>query len=76
MKCYLRYQSDYLAQAEACRSIAEAKHKYLCAAQQLDRYGQKIEATIHIPTASGELLEYPDYLLSLSPKGKLVCEEC
>ena len=75
MKCYLRYQADYLADSEPCRSIAEAKDKFTQTALELDRYGQKIEATIHIPT-SGELHEYPDYLLSLSPKGKLVCEEC
>ena len=76
MKCYLRYQADYLADAEACRSIAEAKAKFHQTAQQLDRYGQKIEATIHIAPALSEAAEYPDYLLSLSPKGKLVCEEC
>ena len=76
MKCYLRYQADALADAEACRSIAEAKEKFTQAALQLDRYGQKIEATIHIAPALTEAAEYPDYLLSLSPNGRLICEEC
>lgn len=75
MKCYLRYQGEYLAQAEACRSISEAKHKFQCAAQQLAGFGQRIEATIHIPRA-GELHEYPDYALSLGDKGNIKRERC
>lgn len=69
--CYLRYESDSLDNAEMHASMASACSKFLKTAKDLDRYGQRIEASIHIAAAKEELNEYPDYVLSLGPRGGL-----
>lgn len=43
-------------------------------ARELARYGQSIEASIHIADNRDELDEYPDYVLSLGSRGGLVKE--
>ena len=69
--CYLRMGGDALADAEPCRSLAVARASYMAAARELDRYGQKITATVHIATSLAAAAEYPDYLLELGARGGL-----
>lgn len=72
--CYLRIANDDINEATRCRSIAYAKGEFMAAAQELDGYGQRIEASIHIADTWDEVDEYPDYVLSLGPRGGLKCE--
>ena len=69
--CYLRYQFDSLANAKMHASMASACSEFLKTAKDLDRYGQRIESSIHIAATKEELDEYPDYVLSLGPRGGL-----
>ena len=69
--CYLRMGDDALADAELCHSLAVAGDTYMTAGRELDRYGQKITATLHIATSLAAAAEYPDYLLELGPRGGL-----
>jgi hypothetical protein len=73
--CFLREGSDYLADAVEHGTIASAQDSYLRSAKELAGYGQKHDATIHIAKSVEELNEYPDYVLSLGPKGGLVCQK-
>lgn len=79
VKCYLRQGDDYLEDAKLMPSLQAAKDEFESTARELDRFGQKIEATIHIydpRVMNGALFchEYPDYVLSLGPKGGLRCD--
>lgn len=69
MICFLRMGGDYLDDAIRCPSIAYAKAEFAAAATELDLYGQHIEASIHIAASKDQLAEYPDYVLSLGPRG-------
>jgi hypothetical protein len=53
----------------AFETKAGAIFHYRCVAEELAQYGQSIEATIHIAQHSDALVEYPDYVLSLGPRG-------
>ena len=72
--CYLREGSDYLSEARKFNTIGNAKETFRRSAEELEGYGQKHEATIHVAESKDELAEYPDYVLSLGPNGGLVCE--
>lgn len=76
-KCYLRYQGDFLSDAELMPSINEAKATFERTARELDRYGQKIKATLHLYDHgvhdAPHCLEYPDYVLSLSKNLNVIC---
>jgi hypothetical protein len=45
-------------------------------AEDLDRFGQAIEASVHVAPKRAEIAEYPDYVLSLGPRGGLKVERC
>jgi hypothetical protein len=72
--CYLRIGSDYLDDAVRYPTLGAAKDAYRDCAYQLDRFGQSIEASIHIAPSKAELAECPDFVLTLGPRGGLVCE--
>ena len=76
-KCYLRYQGDLLSDAELMPSIKEAKATFGRTALELDRYGQKIAATIHLYDHgvhdAPHCHEYPEYVLSLSRRLNVIC---
>lgn len=74
MAYYLRMGSDYLEQASKFGSKANALHAFETAARELDRYGHRIEASLHIADRKDDLQEYPDFILSLGPRGGLRCE--
>lgn len=69
--CYLRMGNDPLEEAILFPSIAEACDEFLDTARELARYGQRIEASIHIADNFYEVAEYPDYVLALGPRGGL-----
>jgi len=72
MKVYLRIGDDPLEDAQPHRSKAEAIAAYADVARELARYDQRIEATIHVAKTAEELTEYPDWVLTLSPRGAVV----
>lgn len=67
--CYLRVGNDYLEDSQRCPSIAYAVREFQVIAVELARYGQEIEASVHVAASKDELQEYPDYVLSLGPRG-------
>lgn len=76
MICFLRMANDYLEEAEKCSSIAGAVRAFEHTARELARYGQYTEAAIHIAKTLDEVVEYPDYVLSLGPRGGVRKQRC
>jgi len=66
---FLRMGSDDLDQACRYRTRADAVAAYGDAARELADYGQAIDASVHIAPTRAELVEYPDLVLSLGPRG-------
>ena len=64
MKCFLRIGDDCLEDATQHKSLAQAESAYRKVAEELGRYGQAIEATIHIAKTINEVVEYPDFVLT------------
>jgi hypothetical protein len=74
--CYLRVGGDTLDEAEACDSKASAIRRFQSIAEDLDRFGQEITGEIHYANSKAELQEYPDFALSLGPRGGVRVEPC
>jgi hypothetical protein len=66
---FLRIGEDYLDDARAYRTKRGAVAAYGRVARELDQYGQTIEASIHIAPRPADAVEYPDFVLSLGPRG-------
>ena len=66
---FLRMGSDDLDQATRFRTRADAVAAYGYAARELAEYGQDLDASIHLAPTRAELVEYPDLVLSLGPRG-------
>jgi hypothetical protein len=66
---FLRIGSDYLEEAAAYRRKSSAVAVFAEQARELARYDQRLEASIHIADSRDELAEYPDFVLSLGPRG-------
>jgi hypothetical protein len=71
-KCFLRIGNDTLDEAKPRSSLASAERYFRYVAEDLDRFGQEIDATIHIADSRAELVEDADYHLALGPRGGLV----
>lgn len=75
MHCYLRFAQDYPEDAKPFPSVKAAIEEYQRVALELDRFGQRIEATIHYRDErqhdEPKCAEYPDYVLSLTPSGNV-----
>jgi len=65
-----------LADADAYDTKAAACRAYMRTAEELADYGQDIEASLHIAPSADAVAEYPDFVLSLGPRGGLICERC
>lgn len=76
MRCYLRIDSDTLEEAQAYPSIKAAVDVYTATATELAGYGQECVASIHLAITREDLQEYPDFVLSLGPKGGVRRERC
>lgn len=66
---FLRIDNDYLEDAKAFQTKQGAVRRFLIVARELDRYGQACTATVHVARSKDELVEYPDWVLSLGPRG-------
>lgn len=71
---YLRYQDEALEEAKGYQSKGAAVDAFERTARDLDRFGQRIEASLHFGERD-TLAEYPDFVLSLGPRGGLHCEK-
>jgi len=74
MPYYLCIGNDPLDVAARHTSKRAALAAFHVVAEELARYGQAIEGTIHIAERRSECAEYPDFVLSLGPRGGLRCE--
>lgn len=68
---FLRIGTDDLERARPYRTRAAALGAFSDVARELDQYGQAIDATVHRAPSRAELAEYPDFVLSLGPRGGL-----
>lgn len=74
MHIYLRVDTDPLECAQRYASKAAATRAYAECAHNLNRFGQRVGATLHYGDSLDELYEYPDFVLSLGPRGGIRCE--
>lgn len=61
---FLRFADEYLEDAQGFKTLREAREAYEEVAEELYRYGQAIEATVHVAKCIDEVAEYPDCLFS------------
>jgi hypothetical protein len=66
---FLRIGNDYLEDSRAYQTKRGAVAAFGRVARDLARYGQAIEASIHIAPRPADTVEYPDFVLSLGPRG-------
>lgn len=65
---------DTLEEAKRYLSKLDAVLAFESEARQLWRIGQSIEASLHYARNRDALQEYPDFVLSLGPRGGVKCE--
>lgn len=70
---YLRMGCDPVEKAIRMDSKASAIEAYRTAAQELAQYEQSLEGAIHLAECRDELVDYPDFVLSLGPRGGVRC---
>ena len=66
---FLRIGTDTLGEALAYHSKREAVAAFGRVARELDQYGQTIDATVHMAPRPSAVVEYPDFILTLGPRG-------
>lgn len=71
---FLRIGDDSLDDVIECRTLKDARLEYADVALELDRYGQKISASVHIAERADDCAEYPDYILELGPRCGINCQ--
>jgi hypothetical protein len=81
MKCYLRIGGDSIEDSSPCESISDAVGEYRRYVEDVLRFQDTAdEAAIHIPdndkgsvaarpNPRDRLCDYPDYVLSVGPRG-------
>jgi hypothetical protein len=71
MLTYLRIGSDTLEETWFLyRTMRAAIDSFAACALELDRYGQRVEASLHfVGSREEEPAEYPDRVLALGPRG-------
>jgi hypothetical protein len=74
MPYYLCLGNDTLDRAERCETVRDAILTYREVAEELSSYGQRLDATVHKAAKRSECDEYPDYVLSMGPRGGVRCE--
>lgn len=73
---FLRIDNDSLDDAVPFNTLRGAKARFRVVASELARYGQSCVATVHFARRRSELNEYPDYMLTLGPRGGVQTETC
>ena len=71
---FLCLGADSVENALLFQTKTAALHKYQRVAQELERYGQELGASLHRAPSRHALSEYPDYLLALGPRGGVSVE--
>ena len=66
---FLRLGADAPDEVTAYQSLRAAVQGYRDTATELARYGQSLEGSIHLAPSRGTVAEYPDFVLSLGPRG-------
>lgn len=75
MAYYLRMGSDLLEDATRFATKAAAIAEFRSTNEELDRFGNTpLEASIHLATSKADLAEYPDFVLSMGPRGGVKVE--
>ena len=74
MKTYLRVGNDTLEQCGEFATQKAAIAEFEIIARELDRYGQKIEASLHFAPNRDSIEEYPDRVLSLTTRSAIKVE--
>ena len=73
-KVYLRVGDDTLDEVTEYSSIRSAALAFQREAEDLARFDQPLEASLHFAPSKDEVVEYPDRVLSLGPRGGLRIE--
>ena len=71
---FVRIGPDTLDDVRAFQSKSGAVAYFRRVAEELARYGQQIDGTVHIAPRLSDIVEYPDYVLSLGPRGGVKIE--
>ena len=66
---FLCYADDACPSYERHATLTSAQESFRGTAEELDRVGQKCEATIHFALLREEIAEYPDFTLAYGPRG-------
>ena len=66
---FVRIDNDYLEDAKAFQTKTGAVAYFRRTAQELYQYGQTCTASIHIAPRLSDVVEYPDFVLSLGERG-------
>lgn len=74
MPYYLCVGTDTIEESSRHHRLADAIDAYRDVANDLGRFGQGIDGTIHRAAKRSECDEYPDYVLSIGPRGGVRCE--
>lgn len=75
MAYYLRIGNDYLDDAVKHPTKADAIASFRSTNDELDRFGNTpLDGSIHIADSKDDLAEYPDYVLSVGPRGGIRVE--
>ena len=72
---FLRIGSDAVEEALRFANKPDAVAEYRRVANELAQYGQAIDASLHIAPSRAEVVEYPDFVLSLNENGRVVTEQ-
>ena len=72
---FLRIGSDAVEEALRFANKRDAVAEYRRVANELAQYGQAIDASLHIAPSRAEVVEYPDFVLSLNESGRVVTEQ-
>lgn len=71
---YLRIGTDTLEEAQCFLTRTAAVREFRIVATELWGFGQRIEASLHRAPDREHVAEYPDWVLSIGPRGGIVVD--
>lgn len=71
---YLIFDGDSIDRVTGYPNKASAIYAFAKAARQLRGFGQELGAALHIAECRANVVEYPDFVLSIGPRGGIRCE--
>lgn len=74
MPYYLCVGSDTIEDSSRHHRLRDAVDAFRDVAEELGRYDQRVNASVHKAPKRNECDEYPDYVLSVGPRGGIRCE--